>query len=100
MHPAFFYPVLSMLVLIALAATPGAPFADFANTFIAVFFTLFAATLSILGVLSFALVGILSLGLIGWGIMLVALLFVFRLQFNYSFVIAALGLFAVMLLVV
>lgn len=100
MHPAFFYSILAIMTVIALATTPGAPFGDFANTFIGVVFTVFAGSLGILTIFSATLVGLLSFGIFGWLAIVAALLLGFRFQLSTSFIIAALGLFAVMLVVV
>ncbi len=100
MHPQFFYSLVAIFFVIALATTPGAPLGDFANNFIGVTFTVFAGALGLLGVSSALLVGVLSFGLLGFLVALIALIMIFRLQLNLNFFAMALFLFAVMLVVV
>ncbi len=101
MHPEFFYTVMALLVIVAIASVPGDnEVTQMARGVVGFVFTAFAVLLGGLGLFSAGLAGILAFGLLGWLAVVIALLALSRFRLSLNFAAAALVLFALMLAVV
>lgn len=92
--------IVMILALAAVATVPGSPLAEFVDPAIGLLLFIISFVIGAAGLFSLGIVGFLAFGVFGWLALVAVLLLLFKMEFNVNFVLAAIGLFALMLVVV